>query len=747
MKKKYTGYVANYQNLIQLKISHQKNSNKDLLSKFRVERINVLGILSLIIFFTFNINLVDKLNAQWSSTNYASGNINTVFSNGSDLLVGTNGGNSVTISPDNGTNWGQASTGMVQYSDVRAFAANTTYVFAGSTNGVYRSANTGTYSWTKVLDNASCFALLTNGSDIFAGTMGGGVYYSGDNGSNWTQVNTGLTMLHVYALAYNGTYLFAGTYHNGSIPGQGVFRSSDNGQTWTQINNGLTNSTIMSFAVKGSYIFAGTNGGGIFRSGDNGDNWTNVAGGIAHTLKVVCGTDLYAGFLSGGGISISTDNGNSWTAYSTGLPNTGGYTVTSLAAGSSYLFSGSLGGGVARAPISCVVPATICGKKFNDLNGNSNMDSGETGLPGWEIQLKYNQDTVPTTLTQVTDSTGSYCFYNLRPGVTYTVSEINQPGWTQTFPGAPYTTYTVTALPGQNYTMFFGNKQDSLITEDACITWDLLSTGNVSSTVGQLTGTPEMISPGTSAPLMSIYSPYFNIGQGLWVGNTGWVAGSLDPMRYVEFNTSPVSGRNFTANTVSFDYGDYPLTTDFNILNFNAYYSTDNWTTSTLINGIPLIYKNSVVSNFTGTISGEVLVTSGQTFSLRIYPYAIQNGVAMTPTFAIHSNVKICGTTSANFTSIPQLLDGKENAEMISCYPNPFSRDTKIQYFVPKTNYVRISVYDIYGKSISTLVNEIKTEGKHEVIFDADGLASGIYLYSISTEGITQSKRMVIMKR
>lgn len=149
---------------------------------------------------------------------------------------------------------------------------------------------------------------------------------------------------------------------------------------------------------------------------------------------------------------------------------------------------------------------------------------------------------------------------------------------------------------------------------------------------------------------MSVFLPYSN-GQRLWVGTTGWVAGPLDPMRYIEFNASPQPGNSLTVTNVSFNYGDFPLSINFNILNFQAYYSTDNWVNSTVLNTTALVYLNTTMSLFAQSIVPGVLVPSGQIFSLRIYIYALQNGIAMTPTFAIHNNVVICGTTA------PEVLD------------------------------------------------------------------------------------------
>ena len=92
---------------------------------------------------------------------------------------------------------------------------------------------------------------------------------------------------------------------------------------------------------------------------------------------------------------------------------------------------------------------TITGIKFNDLNCNGQRDSGEPGLPGWTITL--NNGDVATT-----NALGVYSFPNLLPG-TYVVSEVQQTGWTQTFPTAPGT-HTVNVTAGQTVSgIDFGN--------------------------------------------------------------------------------------------------------------------------------------------------------------------------------------------------------------------------------------------------------------------------------------------------
>ncbi|MGB0385606.1 MAG: SdrD B-like domain-containing protein [Ardenticatenaceae bacterium] len=86
----------------------------------------------------------------------------------------------------------------------------------------------------------------------------------------------------------------------------------------------------------------------------------------------------------------------------------------------------------------------IHGMKFNDMNGDGLKDFTEPGLQGWEITLTDANGNISTTTTDVN---GNYSFMYLAAG-TYTVSEVQQPGWTQTYPSAPGT-HTVTLQDGQ----------------------------------------------------------------------------------------------------------------------------------------------------------------------------------------------------------------------------------------------------------------------------------------------------------
>ena len=79
-------------------------------------------------------------------------------------------------------------------------------------------------------------------------------------------------------------------------------------------------------------------------------------------------------------------------------------------------------------------------------------------------------------------------------------------------------------------------------------------------------------------------------------------------------------------------------------------------------------------------------------------------------------------------------------------YPNPFNPSTKIKYSIPQTSFVTLKIYDILGREIETLVNEEKNVGYYEVNFDANRLASGIYIYKMQAGNFISSKKFILLR-
>ena len=77
---------------------------------------------------------------------------------------------------------------------------------------------------------------------------------------------------------------------------------------------------------------------------------------------------------------------------------------------------------------------------------------------------------------------------------------------------------------------------------------------------------------------------------------------------------------------------------------------------------------------------------------------------------------------------------------------NPFNPVTNLEYSIPELGFVSIKVFDILGKEVKTLVNEIKSPGRYKVMFDGGSLPSGIYYYRIEAAGYVQTKKMLLLK-
>ena len=84
-------------------------------------------------------------------------------------------------------------------------------------------------------------------------------------------------------------------------------------------------------------------------------------------------------------------------------------------------------------------------------------------------------------------------------------------------------------------------------------------------------------------------------------------------------------------------------------------------------------------------------------------------------------------------------------------YPNPFNPITSIQYDLPSAGMVDISVYDMIGRKVKTLVNGIQNPGFKTIQWNAKNemnspVSAGLYFYTIQTDGFKETKRMILLK-
>jgi hypothetical protein len=91
-------------------------------------------------------------------------------------------------------------------------------------------------------------------------------------------------------------------------------------------------------------------------------------------------------------------------------------------------------------------------------------------------------------------------------------------------------------------------------------------------------------------------------------------------------------------------------------------------------------------------------------------------------------------------TEIPQRVALGNN------YPNPFNPSTTFEYSITETEHVQVNVYDLTGRLVMKLVDGVQPAASYRVTFDAEDLASGIYIYQLKTQNTTISKKMLLLK-
>jgi len=106
----------------------------------------------------------------------------------------------------------------------------------------------------------------------------------------------------------------------------------------------------------------------------------------------------------------------------------------------------------------------------------------------------------------------------------------------------------------------------------------------------------------------------------------------------------------------------------------------------------------------------------------------------------------IAGDTFGNLTSITQIATLPSNYQLKQNYPNPFNPSTTIEFELPEAVYVNLQVYDILGRLVTTIVEGRQVAGLHRTVWDATGMASGIYFIRLTTPNKIQIRNAILMK-
>lgn len=210
----------------------------------------------------------------------------------------------------------------------------------------------------------------------------------------------------------------------------------------------------------------------------------------------------------------------------------------------------------------------------------------------------------------------------------------------------------------------------------------------------------------------------------------------------LKFNPSDMIAQSFRGSSIRVGYKILSATTK----TFHAFDWTETYDDpDTLLWGY-LNYQGFDTS-FTAGVDGSVAVLA-------------QNPVLIAPNDSVHFYVGIAvgATESELISNVDQAqaayttLVGVENAEvplnfeLKQNYPNPFNPRTSIEFYLPRKERVELEVYNLIGQPIKKLLDEELEAGKHVIRFEAEGLSSGVYLYSIKAGKFNSTRKMILMK-
>mgnify|MGYP002623368365 CR=1 FL=1 len=99
-----------------------------------------------------------------------------------------------------------------------------------------------------------------------------------------------------------------------------------------------------------------------------------------------------------------------------------------------------------------------------------------------------------------------------------------------------------------------------------------------------------------------------------------------------------------------------------------------------------------------------------------------------------------------NATSITGTNGTVHGYSLAQNYPNPFNPTTVINFSIPVNGFVELKVYDLTGRLVKTLLNDMKSAGTYNVEFNAEEIPSGVYFYKITTDNFTEVKKMMLLK-
>ncbi|MFZ1323396.1 MAG: T9SS type A sorting domain-containing protein [Ignavibacteria bacterium] len=210
--------------------------------------------------------------------------------------------------------------------------------------------------------------------------------------------------------------------------------------------------------------------------------------------------------------------------------------------------------------------------------------------------------------------------------------------------------------------------------------------------------------------------------------------------------SDPLSVRGATPTIGAWEYTETLLPVELSsfISNVTGTDVTLNWTTASETNnsGFDIERKNAESGNWSkvGNVTGNGTVSTPQNYSFTdrglttgIYNYRLKQ-------IDFNGNFEYFNLSNEVGIGIPDKYSLSQN------YPNPFNPSTKISYDLPVDGMVSLKLFDMTGREVASIVNEVQNAGYYTVNFNASSLSSGVYFYTISSNNFIATKKLMLVK-
>ncbi len=616
---------------------------------------------------------------------------------------------------------------------------------------------TSSSGWTQIATagivggSVASIAISNDPNKIYIGTSNSRILVTTNNGSSWL-TRTGFQYVSdLFVDNLNDNVCYAGCA--GTTAGSHVFKTVDGGTTWTNITGNLPNTPVNTLVVRTAtprMIFVGTDIG-VFQSTNEGASWVPFNNGFP-ALPVF---DLKYKDLPN--ILLAATHGRGCFMY-TQLPPIR-ITVSSSSIDFGLVEAGHASDTVAVTLQNRGIDTLIVSSISNQLSAFHlvNLPALPAHVPGpgsidfkVTAQLSAHGLLVDTVKIVSDDPDNPTVRVALKAkGIVIGQAQVG-------------VLYAASATQTDSSRMYRVNTTNAALTPIGATGITELDGLAVRPSTGEIYGAF------TTGIATSIYRLSEQHGDALPYLNL-----SIPNLRAIAFNSSDVlfaattAGRLYRINVNTGDttfVGSSGLA--YSGLSFNPT-SGELWASvRTVLSNRDRIYKVNTTTGAATLIggTGDNAITPSIAFDRLGVLYGLKGSAAQTNTLIRIDTTTAAGTTIGS-TGIAGLLAIAMRTDSVLTgveenpgpnvpakyalhqnYPNPFNPVTQIRYDLPAAAHVKLTVFDVLGKEIATLVEEVQQPGYKSVQFNSNRFASGVYFYRLTAGSFVATKKMLVVK-